>query len=107
MANELKHWGSKARATRKRKTKLDSLNQFFLTLIKLRLNPRERDIACRFGIAVSTVSKYFITWISFLYHHLSELQWAPTVEQVKRTLPQEFREKFSDTYAIIDATEVL
>ena len=55
---------------------------------------------------MSTVSKYFITWVCFLYHHLSELQWSPKVEQVRRTLPQVFREKFSSTYAIVDATEV-
>lgn len=74
--------------------------------MKLRLNPRERDLAICFGIAVSTVSKYFITWISFLFHHLAELQWSPSVEQVRRTLPQAFRERFPDTYAIVNATEV-
>ena len=52
------------------------------------------------------MSKYFITWISFLYHHLGELQWSPSVEQVRGTLPQAFRERFPDTYAIVDATEV-
>ena len=39
------------------------------------------------------ISKYFTTWISFLYHHLSELQWMPTVEQVSGNLPQAFRDK--------------
>ena len=107
VVNELNYWGStKKTATRKRKTKIDPLNQLFLTLIKLRLNPRERDLAIRFEIAVSTVSKYFITWISFLYHHLGELQWSPSVEQVRGTLPQAFRERFPDTYAIVDATEI-
>ena len=106
VVHELRYWGSKGKAIRKRKTKLDPLNQFFLTLIKLRLDARERDIAFRFQIAVSTVSKYFITWVSFLYHHLSELPWTPTVEQVRGTLPQAFKEKFPDTYSIIDATEV-
>ena len=104
--NNLTYWGRKKSTLRKKKTKLDPLNQFFLTLIKLRLNLRERDIAYRFGIATSTASKYFITWIYFLYHHLSELQWMPTVEQVRGNLPQAFKDKFPDTYAIIDATEV-
>ena len=104
--DNLTYWGSKKSEMRKRKSKLDALNQFFLTLIKLRLNLRERDIAYRFGIATSTVSKYFITWICFLYHHLSEVQWSPSVEQIKGTLPQAFKEKFPDTYAIVDATEV-
>ena len=106
VVNHLEYWGSKEKASRKRKTKLDPLNQFFLMLIKLRLNLREKDIALRFGITTSTVSKYFITWISFLHKHLAELQWTPTREQVKCTLPEAFREKFPDTYAIIDASEV-
>ncbi len=106
VVNHLEYWGSKETVSRKRKTKLDPLNQFFVTLIKLRLNLREKDIALRFGVAASTISKYFITCISFLHKHLSELQWTPTLEQVKRTLPEAFREKFPDTYAIIDASEV-
>ena len=45
--------------------KLDPLNQLLLTLIKLKLNLPHRDLAHRFGISVSVVSKYFITWICF------------------------------------------
>ena len=105
--NHLQYWGSKeTQKKRHRKTKLDSLNQLFLTLIKLRSNLREKDIANRFGIAVSTVSKYFITWVCFLYQQLTEIDWMPSTEQVKGTLPQSFKEKFPDTYAIIDATEI-
>ena len=44
---------------------MDSLNQLFLALIKLKLNLKERDLAYRFEIAVSVVSKYFITWVFF------------------------------------------
>ncbi len=73
--------------------------------MKLKLNLRERDIAYRFGIAQSTVSKYFITWVCFLYHHLTEIDWRPSPEQVRRTLPQAFRDKYCDTYIILDATE--
>lgn len=43
--NYLRYWGDKSTAKRKRKTKLDPLNQLFLTLIKLRLDLWERDIA--------------------------------------------------------------
>ena len=104
--NHLEYWGSKEKVSRKRKTKLNPLNQFFVALIKLRLDLHEKDIALRFGIAASTVLKYFIIWISFLHKHLAELQWTPTVEQVKRTLPEAFGDKFPDTYALIDASEV-
>ena len=66
---------------------MDSLNQLFLTLIKLKLNLKERDLAYRFGIAVSVVSKYFNTWVCFLHHHLSEIERMTDVDQVKDTLP--------------------
>ena len=38
--------------------KLDPMNQLFLTLMKLKLNLREKDLACRFGMSISVVSKY-------------------------------------------------
>lgn len=78
----------------------------FLTLIKLKLNLKERDLAYRFGIAISVVSKYFITWVCFLYHHLSEIEWMPDVEQVKGTLPFVFKKKYPSTYIILDASEI-
>ena len=105
--NCLQYWGVKPKQKiRNRPTKLNPLNQLFLTLIKLRLALRERDLAYRFGISTSTVSKYFITWVCFLYCHLREIEWMPTVEQVKASLPHSFKEKYCDTYAIIDGTEV-
>lgn len=83
----LKYWGSKPVKTKQQAKKMDSLNQLFLTLIKLKLNLKERDLAYRFGIAVSVVFKYFITWVCFLHHHLREIEWMPDVDQVQGTLP--------------------
>ena len=104
--NSLNYWGHEKGSTSKRKKKLEPIDQFFLTLIKLRQNLKEKDIAYRFGIAVSTVSKYFITWVCFLYSHLSEIDWMPESEQVKLTLPLAFKADYSKTYTIIDASEV-
>ena len=41
-----------------------------------------------------------------MYHHLSEIDWMPSVEQVQGTMPQSFKEKYPSTYAIIDASEI-
>ena len=90
----------------KRKKKLDPMIQLFLTLIKLRQNPKERDLALWFGVSMSTVSKYFITWVCFLYSHLKEVNWMPDADQVKSTLPLAFKESDSNTYTIIDASEI-
>lgn len=105
--NRLNYWGEKQRSTTKKNKKaLDPLNQFFLTLVKLRLNLRVIDLAIRFGISKSLVSKYFITWVCFLYSHLKEINWTPLVEQVAATLPTAFRDKYPTTFSILDASEL-
>ena len=86
--------------------KIDPLNQLILTLVKLQLNVRERDLAYRFRISVGTVSKYFVTWVCFLYHTFRDISWMPSVEQVKGTLPHAFKDKYPDTYTIVDGSEV-
>ncbi len=91
---------------RHRQRKLDPLNQFFLILIKLKLKLRSFDLAVRFGISESLVSRYVITWVCFMYQHLKEIEWMPAVEQVASTLPPAFREKYPTTYAIIDGSEM-
>lgn len=105
--NNLRYWGTKPpKGPKKRKMKLDPLNQLFLTLIKLRLNTREVDLAVRFGLSKSVVSKYFITWVCFLYLYLKEIQWIPEVDQVKATLPHGFKDRYPNTFIILDATEI-
>ena len=56
--NKLTYWGGKNERGNRRKMKLDPMNQLFLTLMKLKLNLREKDLACRFGMSISVVSKY-------------------------------------------------
>jgi len=103
--NELAYWGDKESAgVRHRLRKLSPLNQFFMTLIKSKLNLRNKDIAYRFGISEPIVSRYLTTWICFLYQQLKEINWMPDVDQVVTTLPTSFHDKYQTTYAIIDAT---
>ena len=108
--NNLHYWCARRsrcrQRHRQRRTKLDPFNQFFMTLTKLKLNLNIQDTAFRFQISTTTVSRYFITWIAFLYHELKEIAWFPTKEQVAGTLPCAFRAKYPSTVAIIDATEV-
>lgn len=105
--HKLTYWGSSDnRISYRWRKKLDPLNQLFPTLVKLRLNLWVKDLACRFGISTWLVPKYKTTWICFLYHHLKEIDWMPTVQQVRATLPVDFKQKYPTTYAIIDASEV-
>ena len=105
--NKLNYWGSSTTPRqRKRTTKLSPMDQLVLTLMKLRLNLKTLDLACRFGTSPTAVSRYITTWICYLYHHLTEVDWMPSVQQVSGTLPPVFREHFPTTYAIIDGSEI-
>ena len=77
-----------------------------MTLVKLKLNLKTTDLAFRFGVSNSVVSRYITTWICFIYHHIKELEWMLSVDQVKGTLPVAFHEKFPNTFAIIDGSEI-
>lgn len=106
VVDKLNYWGC-SKASKQCRTKvLSAKNQLFLTLVKLRLNLKTVDLAYRFGISNTQVSRYITTWICFLYHHLKEVDWVPAVNQVLATLPTSFQEKFPKTYAILDASEV-
>ena len=105
--NELKYWGAKeSKHCRNRRQKLTPTNQLFLLLVKLRLNLKTKDLADRFGLSATVVSRYSTTWICFIYHHLGEIDWMPSVEQVAGTLPHAFKEKYPSTFAIIDGSEI-
>ena len=69
---------------------LDPINQFFLTLVRLKLNLRVVDLSYRFGISTGLVSVYFMTWVCFMYKQLDDIDWTPSVEQVAGTLPSRF-----------------
>ena len=77
-----------------------------MTLMRLRRNLKVLDLSVRFGVSRTAVSRYVTTWICFLYQHLKEIDWMPSVEQVSGTLPPAFREHFPTTYAIIDGSEI-
>lgn len=86
--------------------KLTNEDEFLLTIMKLRLNLRNADLAFRFGIAESTVSKIIHKWLNILYVSLKFLIHWPTRDEVRATLPECFRSKFGKAVVIIDCTEV-
>ena len=106
--HELKYRGEKDYERKQQhKRKLTSLNQFFLMMIKLKLNLCNKDLGYRFGISKSLVSRYICTWICFLYQHLKEIDWTQSPQQVSETLPQSLHDKYPITFAIIDGSEIL
>ena len=49
------------------KRKLTSLDELFIVLIRLKVGLFVRDLADRFGLSPSHLSKIFVSWINFLY----------------------------------------
>ncbi|CAN7975564.1 unnamed protein product [Ixodes persulcatus] len=91
---------------RGRKRKLSSENELFLVLVRLRLGLFEADLADRFCIAQSTVSRICTSWINFMYLKLSTLPlWSPR-EIIDATMPPEFAQKYALTRVILCATEI-
>ena len=105
--NRLNYWGIKPKSRqRQRSMKLSPVDQLLMTLMKLRLNLKVLDLSFRFGVSPAAISRYITTWICFMYNHLKELDWMPSVQQIAGTLPPAFREQFPSTYAIIDGSEI-
>ena len=80
-------------------------DQFFLTLIKLRTHPTNRELGFFFGLSQKQVSNIFITWINFMYCQWSEINWWPSQELVRYYAPSDFKAKFPKTRLIVDGTE--
>lgn len=91
---------------RGRPRKLSPANHFFLFLCRVKAGLFELDLANRFGISVSTVSNIIITWANFLYLRLGGLNIWATKEQVVKSMPASFKEKYPSTRVIIDCTEI-
>ena len=85
---------------------LSPINEFLLVLCRLRLGLIEEDLAFWFNISQPTVSHIFITWINCLYHKFKEVDIWPSRDQVDHYMPRNFKDSYSSTCCIIDATEI-
>jgi len=85
--------------------KLPLLEQLFLMLVRLRLGSFETDLAVRFSLSQSSVSRIITTWINLMFHSLKALYRFPPWHIVKKYMPERFRKHYPNTRIIIDATE--
>ena len=86
---------------------LRPLDEFFLVLVRLHLGLFEQDIAYRFDISQSTVSRIIMTWINLLYHQLKQIPLWPPRALTLSNIPKIFREKYPSTRVIIDEQKFL
>ena len=85
---------------------LTPLEEFFLVLVRLRLGLLEKDLAYRFNVSASTISRIWKTWIAFLYLQFKEIPMWPSREMVNAYMPKCFNDAYPSTRVILDATEI-
>ena len=84
---------------------LSGRNELLLVLMKLRLDSPYEDLALRFGISVSTVSRLFTTWLMLLYRKFSVVNTWPSRAEVDAAMPPQFTDLYPSTRVVIDCTE--
>ena len=52
---------------------LEPKDELFLTLVRLRVNIREKVLAANYKISVAEVSRIFVTWLDLIYSRLIQL----------------------------------
>ena len=86
---------------------LNKFQEFVLVLIKLRLNVPHQDLAYRFDVSLTTVSRILSLWLMVMDIRLSPLISWPEREDLWRTMPQCFQYSFGKKVTvIIDCFEV-
>ena len=86
---------------------LTKFQELVMLLIKVRLNVPFQDLAYRFGVSVSTVSRTFSTWIGVMDSRLTRLIYWPERQELWNTMPKCFQFSFGNrTTVIIDCFEV-
>ncbi|XP_045475690.1 uncharacterized protein LOC123681358 [Harmonia axyridis] len=83
---------------------MDYENQIFIVLVRLRLGLLEEDIAYRYDISQSTVSRMFRFWINVMYSYFIPI-W-PSREIMKKYMPECYISKYPSTRIILDGTEI-
>ena len=113
-AYNLMYWDSSSTAdandsekgSKGRNRKLSPEDEFLLVMVQLRAGLFEKDLAYRFDISQSTVSRIWITWINFIYLQFQTLPLWPTRAMINADMPNCFKEMYPSTRVIIDATEI-
>lgn len=108
--NNLIYWNGKSTNSgvkgSGRSRSLTPKQEFFLVLVRLRLGLLEQDVADRFEVSCSTVSRIFTTWINFLYLKLKDIPLWPSKDVIQGSMPKTFRDLYPSTRVILDATEI-
>ena len=86
--------------------KLTKFQMVLMFLMKLRLNLFDEDLAHRFGIHQSSVSRNFHRVLDVMFTCTSSLVKWPDRETLRETMPSTFRKFFKKCAVIVDCSEV-
>lgn len=90
----------------KTKDSMPFIDQFFVTLVRLRQDLSFEMISKLTGYGKSTIQEYFWKWVNVAFIKLRHLIRWPDHEANMKTIPVEFRQKYGRLKAIIDCTEI-
>ncbi|XP_069494855.1 uncharacterized protein [Ambystoma mexicanum] len=85
---------------------LSLIDQFFLFLCKVRQGFYEQDLAVRFNISQSTVTKIIITWANYMYILFRDMLSWPTRETINKCMPAIFQTTYPQARVILSSMEI-
>ena len=85
---------------------LSPFQQLLVTLMRLRLNLPGRDLAYRFSVHESTVSRIFARVLEVLFANLKPLIMWPERDVLTKTMPMVFHKHYPKCAVIIDCFEI-
>lgn len=92
---------------KRRTQKLSLFQEMIIVLMKLRLNMPYQDLAYRFQVSVTTISRIFASWLPVMNQHLSPLIYWPERHQLWKTMPLCFQQAFgTKVTVVIDCFEI-
>ena len=90
-----------------RPKKLGLEQEFLMVMMRLRLGLLVEDLAFRFMVSPSTVSRTLITWIKLMSKVLGEaFVIFPSRDQIRAWMPPSFRKFYPKARCIIDCAEI-
>ena len=85
---------------------LSLMDEFLLTLMRLRLNLMLEDLAYRFRVSSSTASRIFLKWLDLMYVRLNFLVAWPSRDIMEKNMPMVFKQLYPRCRCIIDCSEI-
>jgi len=84
---------------------IEPVDQFFLTLVKLRLYKTNFELGIMFKVSEKEIYSTIITWIRFMSLQWREIDLWPERDIVHYHAPSDFKAKFPKTRVVFDGTE--